>query len=134
MKTQIITALSVAAVLGSAGGAYAINQTMLSTASAEQSVIGTATPVLVPVAPKGSDIPEEYLQRLADAENAAKTTPLGTSVSGGSSSSATSPAPSATAGYDDDSDDSDDDDESDDDDYSHDDEDEDDYEDESDDD
>ncbi len=69
MKNQIITALSIVAVLGAASGAYAANQSVLSSASSEPSVIGTATPVLVPVAPKGSDIPEEYRQRLADAEN-----------------------------------------------------------------
>ncbi|MBB5617989.1 hypothetical protein [Microcella frigidaquae] len=69
MKNQIITALSIVAVLGAASGAYAANQSVLSSASSEPSVIGTATPVLVPVAPKGSDIPEEYRQRLADAES-----------------------------------------------------------------
>jgi len=116
MKTQIITALSIAAVLGSAGGAYAINQTMLSTASTEQSVIGSATPVLVPVAPKGNDIPQEYLDQLAAAADAAKTTPLGSPLAGSttssSSSSGTAPAPSASPSSDDDDqyDDSDDDD------------------------
>lgn len=59
MKTQIITALSIAAVLGSAGGAYAVNQTVLSSASSEQSTIGSATPVLVPVAAKGNDAPAD---------------------------------------------------------------------------
>ncbi len=105
MKTQIITALSIAAVLGSAGGAYAINQTMLSTASSEQSVIGSATPVIVPVAPKGNDIPDEYLNELAAAADAAKTTPLGTAVTGSSTSSSSStPDPSPSASSSDDSD------------------------------
>lgn len=105
MKTQIITALSIAAVLGSAGGAYAINQTMLSSASSEQSVIGSASPVLVPVAPKGADIPQEYLDRLAAATDSAKTTPLGTALSGATApSSSTAPAPSASSSYDDDDD------------------------------
>ena len=65
MKTQIITALSIAAVLGTAGGAYAVNQTMLTSASNETSVIGSATPVLVPIAPKGADIPADYREQLA---------------------------------------------------------------------
>ncbi|WP_439564994.1 hypothetical protein [Microcella sp.] len=108
MKTQIITALSIVAVLGSAGGAYAINQTMLTTASSAESVIGTATPVLVPVAPKGNDIPAEYLERVAAAAAAAaKTTPLGGSLTGTSSPASPSgsgaPAPSASpSSYDDD--------------------------------
>lgn len=69
MKNQIITALSIVAVLGAAGGAYAANQSVLTSASSEESVIGTATPVLVPIAPKGAEIPEEYRQRFADAAN-----------------------------------------------------------------
>lgn len=111
MKTQIITALSIAAVLGSAGGAYAINQTMLSSASSEQSIIGSATPVLVPVAPKGADLPQEYLDQLAAAADVAKTTPLGTALSGATApSTTTATAPSASSSYDDDDeyDDSDD--------------------------
>lgn len=107
MKTQIITALSILAVLGSAGGAYAINQTMLTTASSSESVIGTATPVLVPVAPKGNDIPAEYLERVAAAADAAQTPPLGGSLAGTSSPASPSrggaPAPSASPSpYDDD--------------------------------
>lgn len=127
MKTQIITALSIAAVLGSAGGAYAINQTMLSSASSEQSIIGSATPVLVPVAPKGADLPQEYLDQLAAAADAAKTTPLGTALSGATApSTTTAPAPSASSSYDDDDeyDDSDDSDENEYEDESHEDEDE----------
>lgn len=126
MKTQIITALSIAAVLGSAGGAYAINQTMLSSASSEQSIIGSATPVLVPVAPKGADLPQEYLDQLAAAADAAKTTPLGTALSGATApSTTTAPAPSANSSYDDDEyDDSDDSDEDEYEDESHEDEDE----------
>ena len=127
MKTQIITALSIAAVLGSAGGAYAINQTMLSSASSEQSIIGSATPVLVPVAPKGADLPQEYLDHLAAAADAAKTPPLGTALSGATApSTTTAPAPSASSSYDDDDeyDDSDDSDEDEYEDESHEDEDE----------
>lgn len=67
MKNQIITALSVIAVLGAAGGAFAANSSVLTSASSEPSTIGAATPVLVPVAPKGDDVPAEYRQRLADA-------------------------------------------------------------------
>ncbi len=118
MKSQIITALSVIAVLGAAGGAFAANQSVLTSASSEPSVIGTATPVLVPIAPKGADIPEEYRQRLADAANG---TLPGQGVSGlGSASTGTpdavapaQPAPSAdgssggSGAYSDDDDDDD---------------------------
>lgn len=112
MKTQIITVLSIAAVLGAAGSAYAINQSVLTTASAEETVIGSATPVLVPVEPKGNDIPEEYRELLEQAE-AAKHTPLGTVVSSGASAPAPAPAPSddsssgGSGSYDDDDDDHD---------------------------
>lgn len=108
MKSQVITALSVIAVLGAAGGAFAANSTVLSSASTEPSVIGTATPVLVPVAPKGVDIPEDYRQRLADATGA----PL--SGQGGASGAAPtqSTAPAAASTYSDDDDDDDHEDES----------------------
>jgi hypothetical protein len=111
MKTQIITALSIAAVLGTAGGAYAVNQTMLTSASNETSVIGSATPVLVPIAPKGADIPADYREQLANAANQ-KPTPAGglVSSSGGSSSTSSSPSPSASSddSYDDSDESSDD--------------------------
>ncbi|MEN9620171.1 MAG: hypothetical protein RL499_364 [Actinomycetota bacterium] len=100
MKTQIITALSIAAVLGTAGGAYAVNQTMLTSASNEPSVIGSATPVLVPIAPKGADIPADYREQLAAAANQ-KPTPAGGLVS---SSATTAPAPSASSHESDDDD------------------------------
>ena len=92
MKTQIITALSIAAVLGAAGSAYAVNQSVLSSASSEETVIGSATPVLVPVQPKGSDIPDEYQQQLdkaAEAERAqiSATAPASPSTSAPSTSS-----------------------------------------------
>ena len=120
MKSQVITTLSVIAVLGAAGGAFAANSSVLTTASSEPSVIGTATPVLVPIAPKGADIPEEYRQRLADAANG---TLPGQGVSGlGSASTGTpdavapaQPAPSAdgssggSGAYSDDDDDEDED-------------------------
>lgn len=93
MKTQIITALSIAAVLGTAGGAYAVNQTMLASASNETSVIGSATPVLVPIAPKGADIPADYREQVANAANQ-KPTPAGGLVS---SSPSSSPSPSASS-------------------------------------
>lgn len=96
MKTQIITALSIAAVLGTAGGAYAVNQTMLTSASNESSVIGSATPVLVPVAPKGADIPADYREQLAQAVNQ-KPTPAGGLVSSSSGDTSSSPAPSASS-------------------------------------
>ncbi|UTT63502.1 hypothetical protein [Microcella humidisoli] len=70
MRTQIITALSIVAVLGAAGGAYAVNQSVLGTALVDETVIGSATPVLVPVEPKGDDIPEEYLKQIARAAQA----------------------------------------------------------------
>jgi len=132
MKTQIITALSIAAVLGTAGGAYAVNQTMLTSASHENSVIGSATPVLVPIAPKGTDIPAEYLERLAAAE-AARQNQASASGLGSSSTGVDSPPPSSNMSgsgdesdepyddaydddvYDDDADDDDDDDDEDDD-------------------
>ena len=101
MKTQIITALSIAAVLGTAGGAYAVNQTMLTSASNETSVIGSATPVLVPIAPKGADIPADYREQLANAANQ-KPTPAGGLVS----SAAANPSPSPSASSDDSDDDS----------------------------
>ncbi|MFN4002439.1 hypothetical protein [Microcella sp.] len=106
MRTQIITALSIVAVLGAAGGAYAVNQSVLGTASAEETVIGSATPVLVPVEPKGDDIPEEYLKQLERAEAAAAqpATPVA------------APAPVSAGSSGDDDDHDDDDDESDDDD------------------
>ena len=116
MKTQIITALSIAAVLGAAGSAYAINQSVLTTASAEETVIGSATPVLVPVEPKGNDIPDEYRELLEQAA-AAKNTPLGTTVSSGGSAPAPAPAPSVddsdddSSSYDDDHDEDEDEDE-----------------------
>jgi len=84
MKSQIITTLSVIAVLGAAGGAFAANSSVLTTASSEPSVIGTATPVLVPIAPKGADIPDDYRQRLADAAGA--TLPGGTGSAVGAAS------------------------------------------------
>lgn len=93
MKTQIITALSIAAVLGTAGGAYAVNQTMLTSASNETSVIGSATPVLVPIAPKGADIPADYREQVSNAANQ-KPTPAGGLVS---SSPSSSPSPSASS-------------------------------------
>ena len=95
MKTQIITVLSIAAVLGTAGGAYAVNQTMLTSASNETSVIGSATPVLVPIAPKGADIPADYREQLAAAANQ-KPTPAGGLVSStaGTTSAPAAPAPS----------------------------------------
>lgn len=105
MKTQIITALSIAAVLGAAGSAYAINQSVLTTASAEETVIGSATPVLVPVEPKGNDIPDEYRELLEQAA-AAKNTPLGTVVSSGAPAPAPAPAPSDDDSNDDSNDDS----------------------------
>jgi hypothetical protein len=108
MKTQIITVLSIAAVLGTAGGAYAVNQTMLTSASNETSVIGSATPVLVPIAPKGADIPADYRDQLATAANQ-KPTPAGGLVSSSAGTSST-PAPSASS--DDSYDDSDDENES----------------------
>lgn len=84
MKSQIVTTLSVIAVLGAAGGAFAANSSVLTTASSEPSVIGTATPVLVPIAPKGADIPDDYRQRLADAAGA--TLPGGTGSTVGAAS------------------------------------------------
>lgn len=110
MKTQIITALSIAAVLGTAGGAYAVNQTMLTSASNESSVIGSATPVLVPIAPKGADIPADYREQLATASNQ-KPTPAGGLVSSNGTSSSPSPSPSASSedSYDDSEESSDDD-------------------------
>ncbi|MBA4248483.1 MAG: hypothetical protein C0444_09355 [Microbacterium sp.] len=106
MKTQIITALSIAAVLGTAGGAYAVNQTMLASATNETSVIGTATPVLVPIAPKGADIPADYREQLANAANQ-KPTPAGGLVSSSTTSSPPAPSPSASShDSDDDSEDS----------------------------
>lgn len=108
MKTQIITALSIAAVLGAAGSAYAINQSVLTTASAEETVIGSATPVLVPVEPKGNDIPDEYRDLLEQAE-AAKNTPLGTVVSSGGTASEPSDDERDDSGsYDDDEDENED--------------------------
>lgn len=95
MKTQIITVLSIAAVLGTAGGAYAVNQTMLTSASNETSVIGSATPVLVPIAPKGADIPADYREQLAAAANQ-KPTPAGGLVSSSADMGST-PAPSASS-------------------------------------
>ncbi len=107
MKTQIITVLSIAAVLGTAGGAYAVNQTMLTSASNETSVIGSATPVLVPIAPKGADIPADYREQLAAAENQ-KPTPAGGLVSSSATAPTTAPAPAPapSASSDDSSDDS----------------------------
>lgn len=55
MRTQIITVLSIAGVLATAGTAYAVNSTVLSTASSDQSVIGDSSPILVPRAPKSID-------------------------------------------------------------------------------
>ena len=109
MKTHIITALSIVAVLGTAGGAYAVNQTMLASATNETSIIGTATPVLVPIAPKGADIPAEYRAQLAEVENQ-KPTPAGGLVSSSTTANTgTAPAPSASShDSDDDSDDSED--------------------------
>jgi len=89
MKSQIITTLSVIAVLGAAGGAFAANSSVLTTASSEPSVIGTATPVLVPIAPKGADIPDDYRQRLADAAGA--TLPGGTGSGFGSTTEGVEP-------------------------------------------
>lgn len=100
MRTQIITALSIVAVLGAAGGAYAVNQSVLGTASAEETVIGSATPVLVPVEPKGDDIPEDYLKQLERAAQVA--------VPPAAPVAPPAPVSSGTSGYeDDDSDDSD---------------------------
>lgn len=107
MKTQIITVLSIAAVLGTAGGAYAVNQTMLTSASNETSVIGSATPVLVPIAPKGADIPEDYREQLAAAANQ-KPTPAGGLVSSSADTSSTPAVPAPSASSDDSYDDSDD--------------------------
>jgi hypothetical protein len=115
MRTQIITALSIVAVLGAAGGAYAVNQSVLGTASAEETVIGSATPVLVPVEPKGDDIPEDYLKQLERAEAAA--------AQPAAPVAAPAPVSAGSSGDDDDHDDdyddeSDDDDDDDDDDES----------------
>jgi len=107
MKTQIITALSIAAVLGTAGGAYAVNQSVLSTASTSESTIGNATPVIVPVAPKGSDIPEEYLRQFEQATSAKPATSApATSVQAAVPSSGTStsgPSTGDDSSYNDDS-------------------------------
>lgn len=106
MKTQIITALSIAAVIGAAGSAYAINQSVLGAASAEDNIIGTATPIEVPVEPKGNDLPADYLE-LLEQSTTTKTTPAGTVVSSDTTSGAPASAPDDNSGSvsDDDSDD-----------------------------
>ncbi len=103
MKTQIITALSIAAVIGAAGSAYAINQSVLGAASAEDSIIGTATPIEVPIEPKGNDIPADYLA-LLEQSTTTKTTPAGTVISTDTNSGTPAAAPddnSSSAGDDD---------------------------------